>query len=79
MNIPLQRGAIEPKVRELIYLALDGGITHMHPGTRAHIRLALEHGASYEEIMAALSLASLVAVQGYGWGVHALLDSLESS
>lgn len=79
MNIPVRRGTIEPKIRELIYLALDGGITHMHPGTRAHIRLALEYGASFEEIMAALSLGSLVAVQGYGWGVHALLDDTEPS
>jgi alkylhydroperoxidase/carboxymuconolactone decarboxylase family protein YurZ len=79
MNRPLITGAIEPKVRELIYLALDGGITHMHPGTRAHIRLALDFGATYQEILAALSLASLVAVQGYGWGVHALLDDDGSS
>jgi alkylhydroperoxidase/carboxymuconolactone decarboxylase family protein YurZ len=79
MNRPLITGAFEPKVRELIYLALDGGITHMHPGTRAHIRLALDFGATYQEILAALSLASLVAVQGYGWGVHALLDDDGSS
>jgi alkylhydroperoxidase/carboxymuconolactone decarboxylase family protein YurZ len=79
MNIPVARHAIEPKVRELIYLALDGGITHMHPGTRAHIRLAMRFGASDEEILAALSLASLVAVQGYGWGVHALVDDDGSS
>jgi alkylhydroperoxidase/carboxymuconolactone decarboxylase family protein YurZ len=78
LNRPIISGVIEPKVRELIYLALDGGITHMHPGTRAHIRLALGFGANYEEILAALSLASLVAVQGYSWGVHALLDDVES-
>jgi alkylhydroperoxidase/carboxymuconolactone decarboxylase family protein YurZ len=79
MNIPVAHHAIEPKVRELIYLALDGGITHMHPGTRAHIHLARRFGASDQEILAALSLASLVAVQGYGWGVHALLDEDGSS
>jgi alkylhydroperoxidase/carboxymuconolactone decarboxylase family protein YurZ len=72
INHPWRKNALEPKVRELIYISIDSSITHMHPGTRRHTQAALEAGATPAEILAALELSCLVGAQGYPWGVKAL-------
>ena len=42
---PMTKGLIEPKVWEFISIAVDASCTHMYgPGTRRHIRKALELG-----------------------------------
>jgi alkylhydroperoxidase/carboxymuconolactone decarboxylase family protein YurZ len=64
---PWERGTLEPKVRELIYTAFDASATHMfEPGLRQHIRNALAHGATREELMEVLELASGIGVEAFG-------------
>ncbi len=60
-GIPVYAGRIfSPKDAELLSIALDAAISHMYaPGTRRHIRAALAHGASVEEIMEVLKLSAL--------------------
>jgi alkylhydroperoxidase/carboxymuconolactone decarboxylase family protein YurZ len=52
---PITSGVLEPKVVELLAIAVDASCTHMYaPGTRRHIRKALELGATKEEVTAVL-------------------------
>ena len=46
-GVPWVSGVLPPKVKELVYLAVDAAATHLHAaGCRAHLRRALQHGAS---------------------------------
>src|SRR5262245_22081178 len=52
-----QKGLFTPRFIELLSVAFDASFTHMYaPGTRRHIRGALQAGASVEEIMEVLKL-----------------------
>ena len=55
---PAERGEVDPKVRELVYAAIDISTTHLYPsGARVHIRNAIDYGASLEEIVEVYQLA----------------------
>lgn len=50
---------LPPKFVELLSIALDASVTHMYaPGTRRHIKAALAIGATMEEIMETLKVAT---------------------
>jgi alkylhydroperoxidase/carboxymuconolactone decarboxylase family protein YurZ len=73
-------GVFTPKFMELISIAFDASITHMYaPGTRRHIKGALEAGATPEEIMAVLQLCVSMGVQACARGVPILAEELERS
>jgi alkylhydroperoxidase/carboxymuconolactone decarboxylase family protein YurZ len=79
-SVPWENGVLEPKVRELIYIAVDAAVTHMHPiGTRQHIRNALRHGATKEEIMEVLELISVLGFHSVGMGLPILQEELEKA
>ena len=45
--VPWRTGTLEPKVKELVYCALDASATHLYvPGLKLHLRNALGHGAT---------------------------------
>lgn len=55
---------LEPKVKELIYCAIDCATTHLYqPGLKLHIRNAIKYGATAEEVMEVFELASLMGIQ----------------
>jgi alkylhydroperoxidase/carboxymuconolactone decarboxylase family protein YurZ len=59
--------SLEPRLRELIYVAVDVVTTHLYePGARAHIRNALNLGVSVDELMEVLELAALVPFKTVG-------------
>jgi alkylhydroperoxidase/carboxymuconolactone decarboxylase family protein YurZ len=65
-SAPSKSGILTPKERELVYIAIDCSITHMHePGLRTHIRNALKHGASRDEILAVFQLVSTLGTNSY--------------
>ncbi|MEU4236913.1 carboxymuconolactone decarboxylase family protein [Actinoplanes sp. NPDC026619] len=71
--LPARRADLPPVVVELIVIALDAATTHLYaPGTRAHIRNALALGASPAQILAALEIASTLAVSGTLLGFEAI-------
>src|SRR3984885_7913760 len=46
-SVPWKTGTLSPKIKELLYIAIDSSITHMYePGLRVHIRNALRYGAT---------------------------------
>jgi len=70
-------GMLPPKEVELLSIALDASFTHMYaPGTRRHIRNALEAGAKIEEIMEVLKLCVVQGVQALNLGVPILAEEL---
>jgi alkylhydroperoxidase/carboxymuconolactone decarboxylase family protein YurZ len=72
-----EHGALEPRVKELIYTAFDCSATHMfEPGLRQHIRNALAYGASAAEIMEVFELASGIGAKSFALGAPALAAEL---
>ena len=50
-------GLMSPKLVELLSIAFDASITHMYaPGTRRHIKAALNAGATVDEVMEVLKV-----------------------
>jgi alkylhydroperoxidase/carboxymuconolactone decarboxylase family protein YurZ len=76
-SVPWRNGVLEPKVKELIYVAIDASTTHLYePGVRQHIRNALGYGASKEEVMEVLELVSVLGIHACTLGVPVLLEEL---
>ena len=76
-GIPWTHGVLEPKVKEMIYIAFDVAATHLYqPGLRAHIRNALGLGATREEIMEVIELVSVIGIHSCAVGVPILLEEL---
>lgn len=70
---PWKSGVLQPKEREFLYIAIDCSIAHMHEqGIRIHIRNAIRHGATREEILEVFQLSSLMGTESYVLGCRAL-------
>jgi alkylhydroperoxidase/carboxymuconolactone decarboxylase family protein YurZ len=79
-GVPWRNGTLEPKVKELVYIAIDASTTHLYePGLRQHIQNALRHGATREEIMEVYELTSVLGIHTVTLGVPVLLDELEKA
>lgn len=66
-----------PKLVELLSIAFDASITHMYaPGTRRHIKAALELGATMEEIMEVLKVCVAFGMESCYLGVPILAEEL---
>jgi alkylhydroperoxidase/carboxymuconolactone decarboxylase family protein YurZ len=74
---PWKNGSLKPREREFVYIAIDCSVTHMHgPGLRLHLRNALKHGASREELLEVLHLTALVGLDGFRLGVASLFSTV---
>ena len=72
---PWNEGALDPKVKEFIYIAIDVSTTHLYnKGARVHIQNAFDHGATVEEIMEVFQLASVLGIHSITEGVPILVD-----
>lgn len=77
-GVPWKNGTLEPKIKELIYIAIDASTTHLYePGLRQHIKNALGYGATREEIMEVYELTSVLGIHTCTLGVPVLLEELE--
>jgi 3-hydroxyisobutyrate dehydrogenase len=64
-TVPWRTGVLTPAEKELIYISYDIAATHLYvPGTKLHIRNALNHGATTAQILEVMEIASLLGVQG---------------
>ncbi|GAA4239787.1 hypothetical protein GCM10022254_61610 [Actinomadura meridiana] len=76
--IPWARNVLEPKVKELIYIAIDASATHMFvDGLKVHIQNATNHGATPDEIVTVLEIASTIGIQTLELGVPLLQEELD--
>jgi len=79
-SVPWTTGSLDPKVRELIYIAIDSATTHMYePGLRVHIQNAFKYGATVQEIMEVYQLTSVLGVHTVTFGVPHLIDELKKA
>ena len=63
------------KTVELIGVALNAACTNLNPdGTRRHIRAALQAGATREEILLILKMASVMSIHSCSLGAPILLE-----
>lgn len=62
-SVPWKTGVLEPKVKEFVYIAFDAAATHLYvPGLKLHMRNALRLGATTEEILEVLEIASVIGI-----------------
>jgi len=68
------------KLIELIGVALNAACTNLNPdGTRRHIRAALQAGASREEILTVLKMASVMSIHSCSLGAPILLEEAKAA
>ena len=73
-----QKGLLTPKFIELLSIAYDASFTHMYePGTRRHIKTALQLGASMEEIMEVLKLCVSAGAEAAHMAIPILAQELD--
>ena len=78
-NNPWRSGVLPRKTIELIGVALNAACTNLNPdGTRRHIRAALKAGATRDEILMVLKMASLLAIHSCSLGAPILREEVKS-
>ncbi|HJE61673.1 MAG TPA: carboxymuconolactone decarboxylase family protein [Nocardiopsis listeri] len=74
-SVPWTNGVLEPKVKELVYCAFDASATHLYqPGLKLHMRNAIGHGATAEEIMEVLEIVSVIGIHAATEGAPILVE-----
>jgi alkylhydroperoxidase/carboxymuconolactone decarboxylase family protein YurZ len=77
---PWTSGVLPRKDVELISLAVNASCTTLSPeGTRRHVRGALEAGASRDEILMILKIASLLSIHTCSLGAPILLEEAKAA
>jgi alkylhydroperoxidase/carboxymuconolactone decarboxylase family protein YurZ len=77
---PWSSTVLPRKTVELIGVALNAACTNLNPeGTRRHIRAALRAGASREEILMVLKMASVMAIHSCSLGAPILLEEAKAA
>lgn len=78
-SVPFKQGPLEPKVKELIMIAINAATTHLYaPGVRRHIRNALTLGATGGEILEAIQLTTLLGIHACNLAVPILDEELKA-
>ena len=66
---PWRHGTLEPKIKELVYIAFDTAATHLYvKGLKLHIENAVGYGATAQEILEVMEIASVL-------GIHAVTSA----
>ena len=74
--VPWRTGTLRPKVKELIYIAFDCAATHLYvKGLKLHIENAIDHGATKEEILEVMELASVIGIHAVTTGAPILAEA----
>jgi alkylhydroperoxidase/carboxymuconolactone decarboxylase family protein YurZ len=77
---PWTNGILPRKTIELISIAVNAACTNLNQdGTRRHIRGALDAGATREEILTVLKMASLLAIHTCSLGAPILLEEAKDA
>jgi alkylhydroperoxidase/carboxymuconolactone decarboxylase family protein YurZ len=76
-SVPWKTGTLEPKVKEMIYVAFDAAATHLYvPGLKLHLRNAVRLGATQGELMEVLSIVSVIGIHAATTATPILADVL---
>lgn len=75
---PWRTGALDPKTREFVVISADVSTNHLYmPGLRIHVQNALDLGATREEVLNVIQIASLIGVHTVTEGVPILAEEAE--
>ena len=79
-TVPWRSGPLTPAEKELIYIAYDIAATHLYePGTKLHMRNALDHGATVEQIIEVMDISSVVGIHAVTTAVPILVEELAAA
>ena len=77
---PWRSGVLPRKLAELVGLAVNAACTNLNPeGTRRHIRGALDAGATRDEVLMVLKMASVMAIHSCSLGAPILLEEAKAA
>lgn len=76
-SVPWRTGTLEPKIKELVYIAFDTAATHLYvPGLKLHIENAVGYGATPQEILEVMEIASVLGVHAATSAAPILLEEM---
>ncbi|MGK6320273.1 carboxymuconolactone decarboxylase family protein [Sphingomonas sp. DT-204] len=79
-SCPALTGPLSPRLRELIYVAVDASTTHLfEAGLEVHVALALEVGCSAGELIEVLQLATLQGLDSVSVGMRILAEEMSGA
>jgi alkylhydroperoxidase/carboxymuconolactone decarboxylase family protein YurZ len=79
-GVPARTGPLSPRLRELIYVAIDTSTTHMFAqGLAIHIRKALQCGCTLIELIEVMQLATTQGLDSVAVGVDLIVEEMEAA
>lgn len=79
-SVPWHHGTLEPKIKELVYIAFDTAATHLYvKGLKLHIENAVGYGATPGEILEVMEIASLLGIHAVTSAAPILLEEMKES
>lgn len=79
-SVPWRTGKLEPKEKEFVYIAFNTAATHLYTkGLKLHIENALGLGATPQEILEVMEIASVLGIHAVLAGVPILADELKNT
>jgi len=77
-SVPWRTGTLEPKVKEFIYIAFDTAATHLYvKGLKLHIENAVGYGATPQEILEVMEIASVLGIHAVTAAAPILLEEMK--
>lgn len=74
-SVPWRTGTLSPKVKEFIYIAFDTAATHLYvKGLKLHIENAVGYGATPQEILEVMEIASVLGIHAVTTAAPILLE-----
>jgi alkylhydroperoxidase/carboxymuconolactone decarboxylase family protein YurZ len=79
-GVPARTGTLSPRIRELIYVAIDSSTTHMFAqGLAIHIRMALQCGCTSIELIEVMQLATTQGLDSVAVGVDLIVEEMDAA
>lgn len=79
-SVPWHHGTLEPKIKEFVYIAFDTAATHLYvKGLKLHIENAIGYGATAQEILEVMEIASVIGIHAVTTAVPILLEEAGES
>ncbi|MGA3353429.1 MAG: carboxymuconolactone decarboxylase family protein [Acidimicrobiales bacterium] len=76
-SVPWRSGTLSPKLKEFVYIAFDTAATHLYvKGLKLHIENALGYGATPQEILEIMEIASVLGIHATTTAAPILAEEL---
>jgi len=76
-SVPWRSGTLPPKIKEFVYIAFDTAATHLYvKGLKLHIENAIGYGATPQEILEVMEIASVLGMHTAMTAAPILIDEV---